>query len=347
MSRKLARICIAKRHGNKTQITFLHVVFLKKIDGFIVSLLGVIILAALFPSIGTSTEPIDLKKISEYGITIIFFFYGVKLSPKKISEGIANWKMHIVIQLATFILFPLLIILIKPLFSDVHIWLSIFFVAALPSTVSSSVVMVSLAKGNVPGAIFNATISSFGGIFISPMLLSFFIIHSNIGFNSSEIVLKLVFQILVPMIAGILLHAKLKIFAEKQSKKLKILDQIIVLLIVYTSFCASFKSGIFQTIALSTIIYIFIGMGILFAIVFFILRKLSYALNFSYADTITTIFCGSKKSLIHGVVLSKVLFSASILSGFILVPIMMYHSLQLIIIGFLIPKINRVIIVKK
>jgi len=319
----------------------------KKIDGFILSLISVILFAGLFPNIGTNTEIIDLKKISEYGITIIFFFYGVKLSPQKIREGLTNWKMHLVIQLATFILFPILIILIKPVFSNIHIWLSVFFVAALPSTVSSSVVMVSLAKGNVPGAIFNATISSLGGIFISPLLLSFFIIKSNIDIDSGEILIKLLFQILVPMLVGILFHSKLKVFAERQSKKLKVLDQSIVLLIVYTSFCTSFESGIFTTIKLSTIIYIFIGMGILFCIVFLILKKISQLLHFSYADTVTTIFCGSKKSLIHGVVLSKVLFSGSILSGFILVPIMMYHSLQLIAIGFILPKIEHILSERK
>ena len=319
----------------------------KKIDGFILSLISVILFAGLFPNIGTNTEIIDLKKISEYGITIIFFFYGVKLSPQKIREGLTNWKMHLVIQLATFILFPILIILIKPVFSNIHIWLSVFFVAALPSTVSSSVVMVSLAKGNVPGAIFNATISSLGGIFISPLLLSFFIIKSNIDIDSGEILIKLLFQILVPMLVGILFHSKLKVFAESQSKKLKVLDQSIVLLIVYTSFCTSFESGIFTTIKLSTIIYIFIGMGILFCIVFLILKKISQLLHFSYADTVTTIFCGSKKSLIHGVVLSKVLFSGSILSGFILVPIMMYHSLQLIAIGFILPKIEHILSERK
>jgi len=319
----------------------------KKIDGFILSLISVILFAGLFPNIGTNTEIIDLKKISEYGITIIFFFYGVKLSPQKIREGLTNWKMHLVIQLATFILFPILIILIKPVFSNIHIWLSVFFVAALPSTVSSSVVMVSLAKGNVPGAIFNATISSLGGIFISPLLLSFFIIKSNIDIDSGEILIKLLFQILVPMLVGILFHSKLKVFAESQSKKLKVLDQSIVLLIVYTSFCTSFESGIFTTIKLSTIIYIFIGMGVLFCIVFLILKKISQLLHFSYADTVTTIFCGSKKSLIHGVALSKVLFSGSILSGFILVPIMMYHSLQLIAIGFILPKIEHILSERK
>lgn len=316
---------------------------LKKIDGFIVGLFCAILLAWLFPSFGSSNSPIDLKKIAEYGIIVIFFFYGIKLSPEKIIEGIANWKMHITIHIATFLLFPLLIVFIKPLFSDQSIWISLFFVAALPSTVSSSVVMVSLAKGNVPGAIFNATISSFGGIFISPLLLGFFMTKSHIAIDATEIVLKLIMQILVPIVVGALLHRWLKNFAHRYSTALKRLDQTIVLLIVYTSFCDSFEMRVFNSIKFSTIIYITAGLGLLFIVIFIILNRISKLLRFNYADTVTTIFCGSKKSLIHGVVLSKVLFAHTALSGFILIPIMIYHSLQLIAIGFIIPNITRYI----
>ena len=313
------------------------------LDWFIIALVGVLILAYLFPNIGTITKPVDIQKLTGYGITIIFFFYGLKLSPKKFTQGLGNWKMHVIIQLATFILFPILLICLKPFFTNSNIWLSLFFVAALPSTVSSSVVMVSLAKGNVPSAIFNATISSFGGIFITPLWMGIFMVTNNINVDSSEIVLKLVFQILVPIIAGSLLNKKLGTFAEKHSKSLKIFDQSIVLLIVYTSFCKSFKSGVFETISITQLAAILLGMAALFFAVFYILRYISKLLHFNYPDSVTVLFCGSKKSLIHGVVISKVLFSGTALAGFILVPIMMYHSIQLIIIGFMVQKMGKII----
>ena len=314
-----------------------------KLDPFIISLLGVLILAFLFPQIGTSTHPINLQQLSGYGITIIFFFYGLKLSPKKFTQGLGNWRMHVIIQVTTFIIFPLLVILIKPLFSDFNIWLSIFFLSALPSTVSTSVVMVSLAKGNVPAAIFNATISSFGGIFITPVWMGLFMKMNTVEFDSVDIITKLIFQILVPIIIGSVLHFKFGEFAEKHNSKLKKLDQSIVLLIVFTSFCKSVESGILQSISISTILAIIIGMVVLFFVVFFLLRFVSKQLHFSYQDSVATIFCGSKKSLVHGVVVSKVLFSGNPIIGLILVPLMIYHSLQLIIVGLLVNKMGKII----
>ena len=79
------------------------------------------------------------------------------------------------VQLSTFVLFPLMIIILRLIFKDyfsTYIGLGIFYLAALPSTVSSSVVMVSIARGNIAAAIFNASISSILGIFITPLLMS-------------------------------------------------------------------------------------------------------------------------------------------------------------------------------
>ncbi|MDQ3394512.1 MAG: bile acid:sodium symporter, partial [Bacteroidota bacterium] len=47
-------------------------------------------------------------------------------------------------------------------------------------------------------------------------------------------------------------------------------------------------------------------------------------------DKITALFCGSKKSLVQGSVMAKVLFINNSALGIILLPIMLYHALQLI-----------------
>jgi len=43
--------------------------------------------------------------------------------------------------------------------------------------------------------------------------------------------------------------------------------------------------------------------------------------------------CGSKKSLIHGTAMSKVLFHGNASLGMILLPLMLYHALPLIIVS--------------
>ena len=45
-------------------------------------------------------------------------------------------------------------------------------------------------------------------------------------------------------------------------------------------------------------------------------------------------FCGSKKSLVQGSVMANVLFSGS-MAGVVLLPIMVYHALQLIVASVL------------
>ena len=118
----------------------------------------------------------NLNRFIDWGICIIFLLYGLKLNIKEVFRDIKNWKLHLLVQLGTFVLFPLLVALFYPLAKGTDyqlVWLSIFFLASLPSTVSSSVVMVSIAKGNITSAIFNASISGLIGIVATPLLMGF------------------------------------------------------------------------------------------------------------------------------------------------------------------------------
>ena len=58
-------------------------------------------------------------------------------------------------------------------------------------------------------------------------------------------------------------------------------------------------------------------------------------MKFNREDTITALFCGSKKSLVHGSVMSKVLFSNPAIIGVVLLPTMLYHAYQLIIVSII------------
>lgn len=308
------------------------------LDGFLLLLLSMVGLAYLFPSIGSGDGGFSLKSIANYGISVIFFFYGLRLSPAKLNAGLANWHLHIVIHVATFILFPLLILAIKPLFTgseNILLWLGIFYMATLPSTVSSSVVMVSIARGNIPAAIFNASISSLMGVFITPLWMSLVINDQSGGFDLLHVIIKLIVQIIIPVSIGILLNKRWGAFADKYKKSLRHFDQTIILLIIYTSFCESFESRAFDGFSWVKLTLCSIGMVTLFFVVYYLISFVSKVLGFNREDRITAIFCGSKKSLVHGTVMSKVLFPNFSSLGVILLPIMIYHALQLIIVSII------------
>lgn len=316
------------------------------IDYFILALLAMVVLAYLFPAFGTNSAWYAPASLSGYGVALIFFFYGVKLSPQQLRSGMSNFSLHIVVQLSTFVLFPLLALLLKPALAayDIALWQGVFFLAAIPSTVSSSVVMVGMARGNVPAAIFNASISSLIGLVMTPLLIGFgMTLSGNAGGMSdmSSILFKLLWQVILPVFAGTLLHRYLGKFALKYQQWLKYFDQMIILTIIYTSFSSSFEAGIFAHTSWTYLLLLGLGMLVLLGIVYQIIAFICRKLAFNREDSITAIFCGSKKSLVHGTVFSKVLFPASTTVGMLLLPLMLFHAIQLIVISMVAQQMAR------
>lgn len=314
------------------------------LDGFLLMIATMILLAYIMPMPGLIKEPVSLEDIANVGVSFIFLFYGLRLSVEKLKAGLANWKMHIVVQLTTFLFFPLIVLAFRPLFIDTDfelLWLGVFFLAALPSTVSSSVVMVSIAKGNIPAAIFNASISSLIGVVVTPLWVGLFIASATGDFDVTDVFFKLIFQVLLPVIVGICLNSRFGAIAEKYKKQLKYFDQAVILTIIYTSFCKSFSEHLFEGLTALELVGLATGMMVLFFAVFFCIGLLSRLLGFSDEDRITVLFCGSKKSLVHGTVMSKVLFQHSSITGILLLPLMLYHAFQLIAASIMAQRMAR------
>ncbi|MGO4921242.1 bile acid:sodium symporter family protein [Maribacter spongiicola] len=314
-----------------------------KIDKFVFFIIIAIVLAYLFPQWGIQESKLPINAISSIGISLIFFFYGLKLSPEKLKQGLKNWKLHLLVQGATFLLFPLLVLLAHPFLQNEeqeYIWLGFFFLAALPSTVSSSVLMVSLAKGNIPAAIFNASISGIIGIALTPLWMGLFVSDLQTDFDFTDIYIKLIVQIIIPVIIGLLLHRFFGSFVQKHNSKITLFDKSIILLIIYKSFCESFEKNIFSAVSILDLLLILIGVIILFTIVFYLTKLFSRKLHLNTEDQITAQFCGTKKSLVHGTVFSKILFGNMASIGIILLPLMLFHAIQILIISVVATKLS-------
>lgn len=303
-----------------------------KLNGFIAALLFAILTAWFLPQ---GPDVLPLKTITDIGIGFIFFFYGLKLSPAEFKAGFYNYKIHILIQLTTFIAFPLLVLTFAPFFeggTTSSLWLALFFLGALPSTVSSSIVMVSLAKGNLPAAIFNASLSGLIGILATPLWMSLFMASST-QLELGTVVQKLVIQIILPLLIGLFLQKFFGELARKNSKKISFFDKSVIVLIVYSSFSSAFSSELFTTVGLLDLLKLMVIVTALFLIVYFGLQMVSKWLDLSIEDEITAKFCGTKKSLVHGSVMVKVIFGNGAASALYLLPIMLYHILQLLVVA--------------
>ncbi|WP_026810922.1 bile acid:sodium symporter family protein [Arenibacter latericius] len=307
-----------------------------KIDKFVLSIIIVIGIAYFFPQWGSSTSKVPLDAISDIGISLIFFFYGLKLSPNKLKAGLKNWKLHVLVHASTFILFPILVLIFRPLLqteAQELMWLAFFFLAALPSTVSSSVVMVSMAKGNVPAAIFNASISGIIGIVLTPIWMGLFVQDAQSDFDFTEIYISLILQIIIPVIIGLLLQRFLGRYVQQYSSQLSLFDKSIILLIIYKSFAGSFEENIFGSVSLLDLMSICLAVIVLFLAAYFLTGIVAKRLGFNLEDKITAQFCGTKKSLVHGTVFSKIIFGHMATLGIILLPLMIYHAFQILVLS--------------
>ena len=311
-----------------------------KSHGFIIAIFIAIGIAYIFPQ---GLELLPFKTITDIGIGLIFLFYGLKLSPAQFKAGLINYRVHIIIHFTTFIIFPVLCLLCLPFFEEglkSDLWIALFFLGTLPSTVSSSVVMVALAKGNLPTAIFNASLSGLIGIVATPVWIAF-ILERSTNFDFLVVFQKLFLQIILPLIVGLILQRSCGYYARKYGKQLSLLDKTTIILIIYSSFSASFTSEIIENISLTDLLKMTVIVLILFFTVFFGLALVSKLVGFSTEDKIAAQFCGTKKSLVHGSVMVKVLFGNTAASGLLLLPIMLYHSIQLIVVAWVAEKYSR------
>lgn len=302
------------------------------INGFLLSLLAAIFLAWLFPFVGSNESAIPWKPMINIGIGLVFFFYGVKLNPTALKSGLSNWRLHVLIQVSTFLFFPLLVLLLSSgmTWIDKDFRIGITYLSVLPSTVSASVVMVSIAGGNIPGAIFNASISSLLGVLITPAWMGILADSADIQMDYLPTFVELSFKVLLPVILGILSHSWLFPRIAKHIRYLKYVDQAVIMIIVFTTFAQSFSQRIFSPYEASVLLEVGATMLALFFLVWVLIEGACRALGFSREDRITALFCGSKKSLVQGVVIGKVIFSDPAIFGLVLLPLMLYHIQQLI-----------------
>ncbi len=315
-----------------------------RVDGFVLAIIAVVLAAYLFPQGGGQDSVLPLDLIGSIGVSLIFFFYGLKLSPARIRSGLKNWRLHVLVQSATFLLFPLIILACYPFVRTEEgqvTWLAFLFLATLPSTVSSSVVMVSIARGNIPAAVFNASISGLIGIAVTPLWMGFFLEQAAGDFDLGMIYVKLLTEILAPVLLGLALQRYLGGYVQRYGRGLGLFDKSVILLIIYKSFAESFEAGIFASVSWWSLLAISAGVAALFYIVYFLTGYLSGKLGFDREDRITAQFCGTKKSLVHGTVFSKILFPASIPTGLVLLPLMLFHAIQIFIISVIAGRLAR------
>jgi sodium/bile acid cotransporter 7 len=297
-----------------------------KIDGYILALFGMVVLASVLPVRGEAATIVGW--VVKIAIALLFFLHGAKLSREAVVAGLTHWRLHLTILAFTFVLFPALGLLISrsgllsPTLSS-----GMLFLCCLPSTVQSSIAFTSIGRGNVAAAVCAASASNLLGIFLTPVLVGVLMqAHGDVGGWDS--VQSIIIQLLVPFVAGQLLRPWVGPWIEKHKALVGQVDRGSILLVVYSAFSAAVVGGIWKIVSVPELFLLLAVCVALLAVVMAATVFGARALGFSKPDEVAIVFCGSKKSLATGVPMAGILFPGAT-AGILVLPLMLFHQIQL------------------
>lgn len=301
-----------------------------RIDPFILTLLVTVALATLLPARGGGA--VAFSHLSVLAVALLFFLYGARLSPEAMLTAVRHWRLHLVVFLSTFVLFPLLGLLAGTLVPTVltpPLYVGVVYLCTLPSTVQSSIAFTSIARGNVPAAICSASLSNLVGTLLTPLMAGALLTAHGVGLSAQSI-WDIVLQLLLPFLLGQLARRGIGEWVQRHRKVLSLVDRGSIVLVVYTAFSAGVVAGIWHQLSLTNLAALLAVSLVLLAVVLAVTTMTARLLGFDLPDRIAVVFCGSKKSLASGLPMATVLFAGQNV-GLIVLPLMLFHQAQLIV----------------
>lgn len=310
-------------------------------DNFTLALLATVLLASVLPARGALAGALD--GLTDVAIAVLFFLHGARLPRQAVVAGLLHWRLHLVILACTFVLYPLLGLAAGPLARlalTAELALGLLFLCALPSTVQSSIAFTSLAGGNVAAAVCSASLSSLLGVFLTPWLMTVLAGSSGAMADPLGAVAKIMLLLLAPFVAGHLLRPLIGARVDALKPLLRYTDQATILLVVYAAFGAAVVEGLWSQTPLPALLLTAAACALLLAIAMPLVWLIARRSGFDRADQIAILFCGTKKSLATGVPIAKVLFAGGPL-GAIVLPVMLYHQLQLMVCAVVAARLGK------
>ncbi|MBU1357955.1 MAG: bile acid:sodium symporter [Gammaproteobacteria bacterium] len=300
-------------------------------DNFTIALVVVVVLASVWPATGSAGHYFEL--LTTVAIGVLFFLHGAKLSREAIIGGITHWRLQLLVFGCTFVMFPILGFVLRPILTPLvtpQLYTGVLYLCVLPATVQSAIAFTSIGRGNVAAAVCSASASTLLGVFITPLLVNLMVLPQGGAGSSFDAIGRILLQLMLPFAVGHLLRPWIGAWVKRRASVLSLVDRGSILLVVYTAFSAAVIEGLWRQVPVSALAGLVLVCMVLLAIALTLTTWFARRLGFDKADEVTIVFCGSKKSLASGIPMAKVLFAPDAV-GAIVLPLMLFHQIQLMV----------------
>ncbi|MGJ3243018.1 MAG: bile acid:sodium symporter family protein [Opitutales bacterium] len=326
---------------------------LLQVNQFLIGVVIAVLLAVLLPEWGARGGLLRTEITTRLGVVVIFLIQGLTLPTEELGRGLLAWRLHLFCQLfivgvVPLVFYPAVLLLGNlpgswgALFAG-DLRIGLLYLAMLPTTVSTAIVFATQARGRVTGAIFNTALSNILAVFIVPVW-SAWLIGLSAPAGEGPAVMELLWTIaqliLLPLLVGQGLRPWLKGWAKARKQSLSRVNMWIIYFMVFAAFANSIERGVWQTYGFGLLGAAFGATLSLLLIVSALAWLGSRWLLADPAERVTAFFCASQKSLASGLPMAGSIFVFDQPElGIVVLPLMLYHPLQILLQGALIPKL--------
>ncbi|GAA4643920.1 bile acid:sodium symporter [Pontixanthobacter gangjinensis] len=315
---------------------------ISRIDIMIRMLIVAIVLASIVPATGAARE--IAQQISNLAIFVLFFLNGVRLSRSEVSRGVRNMRLILPLVLWCFGAMAAAGLGLSVLAGGILpplIALGLLYLGVLPSTVQSATAYTSMAGGNVASSVVSAALLNILGVFISAPIFAWLSGggYVELGFDG---LMRLFLILILPFALGQIAQSKLSPWLKGHPALVGWMDRTAISIAVYVAFSGAVEQDLWGKLDM-------IGWGWLTALLcafllfaYFGAWILSGVLRLGLGNRISFTFAGAHKSLAMGAPLALVIFPPES-AGLILVPLLIYHLLQLVVSA---PLANRFVVMR-
>ncbi|MCG2799190.1 MAG: bile acid:sodium symporter [Cellulomonas sp.] len=308
------------------------------VDPLTIAILTVLVLGLLVPVRGAGASVVGTA--STAAIVLLFFLYGVRTSRAELSSAVRGWRLQSAILVSTFVAFPLIGLLASQApFLSPDLRTGVLYLSLLPSTVQSSIVFTSIARGDVAGAITGATASNLLGIVLTPLLVAGLLGRSGGGLGADAVVGTLT-QLLGPFVLGQLVQRRFGPWVRAHVSLTRVTDRATIVLVVYSSVSEATVSGAWSHLTVGALAGLLAVCALVLAAMLAFTWRGGALLGLDRGGRIALLMCGSKKSLATGLPMAAVLFTPAMAAS-VALPVIVFHQLQLAVCAMLARRLGQ------